>query len=500
MSISLLLGTSWADHPAKPSSEKPVALLPGMDRHHHPIATTSPEVQKFFDQGMLLLFNFNHAEAVRSFRRAAELDPKAVMPQWGIAYALGPNYNRDVDPVDAARNKAACEAAQKAVALSTAAPEHERAYAQAIARRCTLDPKADPKQCETDYARAMAEVAKKYPDDLDAATLYAEALMNLRPWQLWSRAGKPEEGTEELVRVLEDVLRRHPNHAGANHLYIHAMEASPWPERAIPSATRLLDLVPAAGHLLHMPSHLFMHTGDYDLVALANERGAKADEEFFRLTGTAGVYRMMYYTHNLHFLAVARAAQGRGEDAKKAADKLAAEVRPHLKEMPPMQSFLVVPLQVQLRFHRWDDVFQAPAPESGLRVATAFHHYGRACAFAAKGNKAEAAKERRAFEAARTEVPADFPFGPNSAEKVLEVAAAVLDARLAKDSEEAVRHWEKAVRLEDGLKYAEPPDWYYRSVNRSARPSCEMAGRRTPKRCSATTCGRTGATGARSSA
>src|SRR5262249_42495746 len=200
--------------------------------------------------------------AGRSFRRAAELDPKAVMPQWGLALALGPNYNRDIDPVGADRNKAAYEAAQKAVALSKdqGVPAHERAYAEAVATRYALDPSADPKKLEAAYAGAMRAVAERYPDDLDAATLYAEALMNLRPWKLWNRDGTPAEGTLDALRVLEGVLRRYPEHPGANHYYIHAVEASPSPERALPSAARLLTLVPGAGHLVHMPSHIYIPT------------------------------------------------------------------------------------------------------------------------------------------------------------------------------------------------------------------------------------------------
>lgn len=462
--VLLLPSGARADHETKPGAEKPVGLLPGLGKHTRPIQTKSPEAQKFFDQGLVLLYGFNHAEAARSFRRAAEIDPQAVMPLWGLALALGPNYNRDIDPVGADRNKHAYEAAQKAVALSKAdgVPEHERAYAQAIATRYSIDPKADTAKLEVAYKDAMKAVHERYPDDLDAATLYAEALMNLRPWKLWTKAGKPEEGTGELVRVLEEVLKRYPDHPGANHYYIHAVEASPTPERALPCATRLLTLVPAAGHLIHMPSHIWIHTGDYDLVAECNERAARADEEFMQRSGVKGVYTTMYYGHNLHFVVVAHNAQGKYEEAKRAAARLEKVAAPHVKEMPEMADYFTpVILSVPLRFGRWDDILAAPAPVEGLAFSRPFWHHARALAFLAKGRKEEAAKEREAFAAARARVPEKSMFGGNATADVLKVAAAVLDARLAGDPVKAVEHWRQAVAAYDDLRYAEPADWYY---------------------------------------
>ncbi len=254
------------------TAAKPTTLMSGLGQHHHPIATTNSEAQRFFDQGFALVYGFNHDEAVRSFQRAAELDPQAVMPLWGIALALGPNINLDVDP---AREKAAYEAVQKVLTLATQAPENERAYITALAKRYSIDAKADLKKLTVDYKNAMGELVKRYPDDLDAATLYAESAMDLRPWQLWSLAGKPAPGTQEIVAVLESVLARDPYHPGANHYYIHVMEASPYPERALPSAERLNTLVPAAGHLVHMPAHIYMRTGDYAAAAKSNTAAAE---------------------------------------------------------------------------------------------------------------------------------------------------------------------------------------------------------------------------------
>ncbi len=460
--VALLTGDALAitRHRAKRSSGKPRLLLE-KERHHHRIATTSPEAQKFFDQGMTLLYGFNHPAAARSFRRAAELDPKAVMPHWGIAVVLGPNYNQDVDLIDAAQHKKAYEALERALTLSADATERERAYVDALAKRYSIDPKADPRTLHVEYKDAMGQLMRAYPDDLDAATLYAESLMNLRPWKLWKPDGVPAEGTEEIVRVLEEVLRRDPEHIGANHYYIHAMEASPYPERALPSADRLIRLVPWAGHLVHMPAHIYLRTGDFDRAARANELAVKADERYFKRTKEKGAYRMGYYTHNLQFLAYARAAQGNHREAKRAADKLLAIVKPEVAQDHMMESFSQTPVLVQLRFHRWDEILKTPTQDPKLLLSKAFRHYARALALTANGARNEAAGEQRAFEAVRREIPDQPMPGNNTTDKVLGVAAAVLEARLADDPATAIQHWRKAVELEDGLAYGEPPDWYY---------------------------------------
>jgi len=450
----------WADHPEKKPADK-ATLFPKTGRHHHPIATKNSEAQTFFDQGMTLVYGFNHAEAVRSFRRAAELAPKSPMPHWGVALALGPNYNRDIDPIDDARKKAAFDAARKAVELAKDGPAHERAYAEALARRYPADPKADGRKFEEDYRIAMAELAKTYPDDLDARTLHADAIMVLTPWQLWGKDGKAAAGTQEAVGILEEVLRRDPEHIGANHLYIHAVEASPWPERGLPSADRLLRLVPWQGHLVHMPTHIYIHTGDHELAARANELAIRADEDYFKAVPEKGLYRMMYYTHNLHFLAFARAAQGNYPEARKAAEKLVKEVEPALVHMPDMEAFVLIEAQVLLRFHRWADVLKMPEPPENRLLSRTFRHFARAMALANQERRDEAGKEQEAFEELRQKVKADAPFGFNGAGPVLGVAAEVLKARLAKESEDALKHYRLAVGLEDALRYGEPPDWYH---------------------------------------
>src|SRR5689334_10503849 len=247
LSVSIVISGQQSDSQMKMPEPRPVEIYSGLGSWHHATSTKNPEAQKFFDQGLRMTYGFNHEEAVRSFKRAAELDPQMAMAWWGVAYALGPNINLDVDPD---REKAAYDATQKALERSATAPANERDYIAALSKRYSNDPKADLKKLSADYSQAMGELTRKYTDDLDAATLYAESMMDLHPWQLWSADGKPNEGTEEIVAVLESVLRRDPNNIGANHYYIHAMEASPYPERALASAYRLGALAPTSGHLV----------------------------------------------------------------------------------------------------------------------------------------------------------------------------------------------------------------------------------------------------------
>jgi tetratricopeptide (TPR) repeat protein len=466
IALLLTVGTARAQvHPTAAAAEtpaRPAELMPGLEHHHHPIATGSPDAQRFFDEGLTLVYGFNHDEAVRYFKRAAELDPKSPMPLWGIALARGPNYNMDVDPE---RERAAYEAIQKALSLTSNAPENERAYVEALAVRYSSDSKADLKKLAIDYKNAMGELARRYPDDLDAATLYAESMMDLHPWQLWSKDGKPAEGTEEIVSVLESVLQRDPEHVGANHYYIHALEASPHPERALPSARRLETLVPAAGHLVHMPSHVYIRTGNYDAAAKSNEAAVKADQYYLEATKTQdSLYGLMYYSHNLHFLAAALMMEGRYMDAKKAADDLADNVEPYVRDMPALEWFMPVSTFVSLRFHRWDEVVKSQEPNRKLTLTNALWHAAQGQTRAAMGDVKRAELERATLASAIARVPANAPFGFNSARTILNLAAAVLDARIATakdDRRAAIECWKSAVEIQDGLNYDEPPDWYY---------------------------------------
>jgi hypothetical protein len=462
LSLLLISVTALAQHRhALPENTRPVTLMTGLGENHHPVSTGNAEAQRFFDQGLLLVYAFNHAEAVRSFKRALELDPHLAMAHWGIALALGPNINASIDTEG---EKAAYDEVQKALALSSAAPESERAYIRALAKRYSIAPGADLKKLAQDYRDAMRELARSYPDDLDAATLYAESGMDLRPWKLWTSDGKPAQGTEEIVLVLESVLRRNPNHIGANHYYIHAVEASPQPERALSSADRLRAQVKAAGHLVHMPAHIYMRTGDYELAARSNEDAAAADRAYFDSTGMKGMYAAGYYSHNLHFLAIAYSMSGRFKDAQKAADQLAANVGPFLKDVPPLESFLIAQPLVLVRFRRWDDILKAPAQEnSSLHGANTLWHWARAMAHAARGQTAEAEAERAAFIEAQKQMPQGADWGLNSASNILKIGSNLLDAKIAAAKHEepaALASLRKAVEAEDALAYDEPPAWF----------------------------------------
>jgi hypothetical protein len=443
--------------------EKRVPLLmPGLGEVHHPVSTKNRQAQQFFDQGLKLVFGFNHDEARRSFQRATELDPKLAMAWWGVALTLGPNYNLPVDPE---REKAGYEAAQRALALEANASEPEKGYINAVVVRYSNDPKADLPALDVAYKEAMGKLAARYPDDLDAATLYAESAMNLHPWHLWMPDGKPNAGTEEIVSVLESVLKRDPDHLGANHYYIHAVEASPQPERALASAQRLEKLAPAAGHLVHMPAHIYARVGDYPASAKRNELAAAVDEKYIKTTGLApGVYSLMYYSHNLHFLAYAACMDGSLDEARRAAARLVANVRPHVKDMPMLEGFLPAPMLVLVGFERWDEILRLPAPDASLGITNAIWHFARGRAQAAKGNVADAEREQNLFRETAAKIPADATYDMlNTTADVVKVPENLLVGAIAgakKDSKAEIDALNKAVAAEDALNYSEPPSWF----------------------------------------
>jgi hypothetical protein len=445
---------------ARPKSDTP-RLMPGLGDVHHPVSTTNRKAQQFFDQGFKLVYAFNHDEARRSFQHAAELDPKLAMAWWGVALTLGPNYNLPVDPE---REKAGYDAVQRALALQQNASEPERAYINALAFRYSNDPKPDLHALDVAYKDAMAKLAARYPDDLDAATLYAESLMNLNPWRLWTAEGKPAEGTEEIVATLESVLKRDPNHLGANHYYIHAVEASPQPERALPSAARLAKLAPAAGHLVHMPAHIYARVGDHPASAHCNQLAVAADKKFLAETRERGVYPMMYYSHNLHFLAYAAAMDGDFAEAKSAAAKLVLNVAPGIKAMPMLEGFLPTPMIVLLAFERWDDILKLPAPDPSLLITSTVWHSLRGVALANTGKTTEAEKEQRAFRNLAARIPPETMYDQlNKAAAVFKIHENFLTAAIAHsrhDEKAAIEFLHGAVSAEDALSYSEPPAWY----------------------------------------
>jgi tetratricopeptide (TPR) repeat protein len=450
----------------------------GLGDLHHPVSTRNPQAQQFFDQGLRFIYAFNHDEAGRSFQHAAELDPKLAMAYWGVAEAVGPNYN---DPADADRYKQAHEAVQKAVDLSQTASSSDRAYIQALARRFPADPKSDLKKAAEDYRDAMRQVVSEFPDDLDAATLFAEAGMNLHPWGLWHVDGSPEAGTEEVVSTLESVMKRDPNHLGAIHYYIHAVEGSPTPERALAGANKLAALAPAAGHIVHMPAHIYIRTGDYEAAVKTNQLAAAVDRDYIQATGVQGIYPMMYYSHNLHFIAMCAAMNGNYAESKKNADLLVENVGPHVKDMPPLEGFMTIPVAVEIRFHHWNEILKMPQPDPAMKTATVFWHFGRGLALAGTGKITEAEAEYKIVSEAEAATPPDVIFQMpinNKAKDIMKIAKDVLGAKIAvikKDESGAVAMLRHAVAIQDTLKYGEPPDWFF-PVRESLGATLLMSG------------------------
>jgi tetratricopeptide (TPR) repeat protein len=463
-SFSILGIRAAAQDHAMGAASKPATLMTGLGDLHHPVSTSSKEAQEFFDQGLRLIYAFNHDEAARSFRRASELDPKLAMAYWGIAEAVGPNYN---DPASEDRFKQAHEAIQKGVDVSANASESERAYVLAMAKRFPADPKSDLRKAAEDYHDAMRQVAKNNPDDLDAATLFAESGMNLHPWGLWHPDGTPQVGTEEIVATLESVIKRDPNHLGAVHYYIHTVEASNSPERALAGANRLAALAPSAGHIVHMPAHVYIRTGDYAAAVKTNEEAAAVDRAYIKSSGVQGIYPMMYYSHNLHFIAMCSAMTGDYAESNKAAEMLAAHVAPSVKDMPPLEGFMTIPMAVDLRFHKWDAILAMKEPNPDMKTTVGFWHFARGMALAGKGNITAAEAEYKIVADAEKATPPDAIFQMpinNKTKDILKIAENVLGAQVAlakKDNAAAVAMLRNAVAVQDTLLYGEPPDWFF---------------------------------------
>jgi len=446
------LASAQHQHPASPPAEKPVSLLPGLGTWRHPIRTKSPEAQKFFDQGLTLVYGFNRYEALRSFRRAAELDPQAAMPWWGVAMALGPYINMDVDTD--IHLKESCDAVKSGLHLPGIS-QTERDWLEAAGSRCPDF--ADPKP----YAHSMRELAERYPDDPDAQTLYAESLMLLHRWHWYNLDGKPAEGVPEAEHILESVLHRYPDHPGANHYYIHVVESSPTPERAVASAQRLMGIVPAAGHIVHMPGHIWLVLGDYNNTVAVNERAIAVDREYFAKTGAMSSY-YMYYLHNLQFILYTRAMQGRMADTKEAARQMSEALQAMAQTMPDMADiFGVFVTMSQLRMYRWDELLAVPRPKSENPLTIGMWRYSRALALASKGRFNEARPEQVEFEKERKILDRNIPWDTNKLGDVMDLAAAILEARMEPSPAQAIPRWRHAVEIQDALVYDEPPAWYY---------------------------------------
>jgi pimeloyl-ACP methyl ester carboxylesterase/tetratricopeptide (TPR) repeat protein len=442
-------------------------ILQGLGDWHHRITTKSPEAQRYFDQGLRLTYGFNHEEAVRSFERAVQLDPSCAMCHWGVAYALGPNINL---PMEAKIEPRALEAGRQAVRLKGTVTAGERALIEAMAVRYGEPAGASRAERDAAYADAMRSVAKQFPADADAQVLFADAMMNLRPWNQWTREGQPQPGTLELVGVLSQTITRQPSHAGACHFFIHAVEASLTPERALPCAERLPRLMPGAGHVVHMPAHIYLRVGRYEDAARANIAAVEADNRYFASRTAPGIYPMFYAPHNLHFLWATYLLSGQREKALGAARALQERVDMNdVKATPSLEAFLTPAFLTLARFGNWDAVLAAPAPPADLHYATGMWHYARGLAYAARKDIRAAEGELAKVRAESSSVKDDVIIILNPAPAVLKLAAEVLAGDIAAKQQRfdaAVAHLKTAITMEDALTYDEPPPWYHSVRNR----------------------------------
>jgi tetratricopeptide (TPR) repeat protein len=456
-SLLLLLGAAGCKTTAAPRT----VLHNDLGFHSRKVTTSSPEAQRWFDQGLTLIFSFNHEQAGRSFAQAARLDPQCAMAHWGQALAAGPHINNPT--MDAAASQAASAAVARARELAPAAQPVEQDLIAALSQRYTEPPPEDRAQLDAAYASVMREVHRKYPEDADVAVLFAESMMDLRPWDLWTADGKPQPGTEEIVATLESVLARHPRHPGACHYYIHAVEASPQPEKAVPAADRLASLVPGAGHMVHMPGHIYQRLGRYADAIAANQKAIAVDRAHLDTTGRGG-FHAVYRAHNFHFLSWSAMYEGRSKLSEEAARDLVRELPLEIVESLPdfLDFFLAMPLHVHIRFGHWEEILREPKPKATLPVTTAFWHYARGLAYSATGRLEECTAEMRAFDAASQAISKTAMVGNNDAKPVLEIARTMLEGEMLfrrGQHDAAFEKLREAVRREEALKYGEPWDW-----------------------------------------
>ena len=444
-------------------------LFDGMSDYQMPITTDSADAQRYFDQGMVLSFAFNHAESIRSFRAAQTLDPSCAMCFWGEALATGPNINvtsKGKVIMSAADRKAAFAALSQAEALKAAVSPRERAYIDALAQRYHGNPDTPREPLDLAWAAAMGELAGQYPEDMTAAAIYAEALMNTMPWNYWSDDGIAKPETSAVIDSLDRVLVKEPDHPLALHLYIHALEASNDPGRAEAAADRLANLVPGAGHLVHMPSHIYYRIGRYNDAAEANIKAADVDEAYIASCNAQGFYPALYYPHNIHFLWAASTMQGQSELSIESARRVVANVRvEQVKAFPTVEFFRTVPLLSLVRFGKWDEILAEPHPHEGFMFAKSIWHYARGVAFAAQGQTSDAKAELGALIPLKDDVSVRFLDSRDYPGSMLVgIAIELLQGEIAYrqgDYDIAIEHFEQAVATQDFLPYTEPPFWYY---------------------------------------
>ena len=467
--ITLFVGCSNSNTKQDLIDRAGAPLLSGLGDHSHSITTSQDGVQEYFDQGLVLAFAFNHAESIRSFKAAQTLDPSCAMCYWGEALARGPNINVTSNGKavmsDGERIKA-FEAALKAKDLMVNSTPKEQAYITALSSRYDGDITSDRNVLDLSYAKAMEKVVRIYPEDMDAASLYSEALMNTMPWNYWSDDGSPKPDTIKVISKLEEVLEKEPNHPLAIHLYIHAVEASSSPERAELAAERLGNLVPGAGHLVHMPAHIFWRVGRYHDASEANINAAKVDEEYIAQCNAQGFYPAAYYPHNIHFLWAASTMEGRSELSIESALKVAKYVNlDQIKLFPTIEYFHTIPLLSYVRFGKWEEILNSSKPAPEFKYSQGIYHYAKGMAYAAGGELQKAREEQSQILPLKEskEVKIIIKGGQPSG-LLLEIASELLTGQIAFSNNNfstASRHFEAAVNLQDSLPYTEPPFWYY---------------------------------------
>jgi tetratricopeptide (TPR) repeat protein len=450
------------------NSNKKAPLFEGLGDLHFPVSTKDSLVQKYINQGIILAYGFNHAEAARSFHYASRLDSGCAMAFWGYAYVLGPNYNAGMESDNYER---AYDAIQNALTLAQKnTTGKERDLIEALAQRYVKDPVDDRSPLDQAYASAMKAVYEKYPDDADVGALYAESLMNLHPWDLQDKDGNDKEWTPEIISILEECIATHPKHPGAHHFYIHAVEASNRPERALESA-KLFDegLVPNSGHLVHMPSHVYIRTGDYHKGTLANIQALKVDSAYVTACNAQGTYPLAYYPHNQHFLAATATLEGNSKWAFYAAEELQKKVNKQLMNEPgwgTIQHYYTIPYYVYVKFGRWDDILDIENELPDLDYPTAILHYARGMSYLGRNNLRSAKTELNALEkiASKETLKEITIWEINSAFDLVQIASKVLKAEILaqeKKFTQSISLLKEAIAIEDALNYNEPPDWFF---------------------------------------
>ncbi|MBC7850556.1 MAG: hypothetical protein H7Y31_12520 [Chitinophagaceae bacterium] len=464
--------------PAK-MNEANAPIFSGLGKLHFNVTTKNKKAQQYFDQGLTLMYAFNHGEAGRSFKAAIRHDSTFAMAYWGLAMILGPNYNAALNPASLADINAAMN---KAIIFSSSVSSKEKALIAALAKRFPKEDVTDMTSYNTAYADAMKEVYETFPEDPEIIELYADALMNEHAWNLWLRNGTAQPWTPKILAVLENGLKKFPTHPGMNHSYIHAIEASATPEKGLPSANLLADALPAAGHLVHMPAHIYIRTGDYHKGVLVTEAATVADSTYVAQCKVQGAYPLMYYPHNIHFLAACAFFEGNSKKALDAAWMVNRKAEGSmLAENVSIQHYYIIPWYVLVQMGRWDDIFQLEKPAEALVYPSAIWHYARGMAYAAKGRFNDAEFELRQLkEISENEIlTKQLIWDINSAADLVNIATHTLTGEIAmhkKLFEESFVAFRKAVALEDKLMYQEPPDWFF-SVRHSLGHALLQAGR-----------------------